>query len=147
MSPTNSSSVSTGAQARHAARRGDAARRDAPALRLVAEELRDANENREGDTDGNPPRILIVASRAQERTLVRRELTDALAPDTAFAEAGNIWEVLQQAPQCGVVMLAAPLTDVSARTLTELLGRRHPWLPIVVLDPPDAEAQTGPMSV
>lgn len=78
---------------------------------------------------------------------MRRELTDALAPDTAFAEAGNIWEVLQQAPQCGVVMLAAPLTDVSARTLTELLGRRHPWLPIVVLDPPDAEAQTGPMSV
>ncbi len=140
MSPT----LSTSARAKQAARRG------APALRLVAEELWDAGENQEMQTDGNnsnSPRILIVARGAEERALVRKELKSALAPDSTFAEAGNVWEVLQQAPQCGVVMLAGALPDVSARTLTELLGRRHPWLPIVVLDPPDAEAQTGPLSV
>jgi hypothetical protein len=143
-----SPSVLTDARAGQAARRAkQAARRGGPALRLVAEELWDAGDGSETDRDGNGPRILIVAPQAQERTLVRKELAGALTPNTAFAEAGNIWEVLQRAPHCGVVMLAGALPDVSARTLTELLGRRHPWLPIVVLDPPDAEAQTGPMSV
>jgi DNA-binding NtrC family response regulator len=115
----------------------------------VAEELWEADENRDADTDpkdSNRPRILIVARGAQERELVRKELTSALAPDSSFAEAGNVWEVLQQAPRCGVVMLAGALPDVSLRTLSELLGRRHPWLPIVVLDPPDGEAWTGPVS-
>ena len=135
MSPasTVSRTVSTRARARQAARRG------APALRLVAEELWDTDEEHGTEMDGNGPRILIVARGAHERTQVRSELAGVLAPETRFAEAGNVWEVLQQAPHCGVVMLAGALPDVSARTLTELLGRRHPWLPIVVLDTPAGE--------
>ena len=108
---------------------------------------RNGGEVRAGDTDGHsPPRILIVAAEAQSRALVREELAGALAPETLFTEAGNVWEILQKAPMSGVVMLAGALTDVSARTLTELLGRRHPWLPVVVLDAPDAEGQADPAS-
>jgi len=105
--------------------------------------------DRRGETEaqGSGPRILIVARGADERMLVRKEMSGALAAETAFAEAGNVWEVLQQAPHCGVVMLAGALPDVSTRTLTELLGRRHPWLPIVVLDPPQGETLTAPMPV
>jgi hypothetical protein len=86
---------------------------------------------------------MIVAAQARRRAAIHRELAAALAPETAFAHAGNVWEVLAQAPRCGVVMLAGALPDVSVRTLSELLGRRHPWLPIVVLDAPEAQAVTG----
>jgi CheY-like chemotaxis protein len=82
------------------------------------------------------PHILIVAAGARERALVQEELASALAPETRFAQAGNVWEVLQQAPQSGVVMLAGDLPDIGARTLMRLLGRRQPWLPVVVMDAP-----------
>ena len=152
MSPTVNSTVPTGTRAGQSGTHArQAARRGVPALRLVAEELWDgsgnAGEDQHTDAEGNSPRILIVGPRAHERMQVRQELAGALAPDTAFAEAGNVWEVLQRAPRCGVVMLAGALPDVSARTLTELLGRRHPWLPVVVLDPPHGEAQTDTASV
>lgn len=139
-----SPSASTGARARQAARG------DRPELRLAHESARDrvTAGHREGDADVDPssPRILIVARGAPERALVRRELADALAPDTVFVEADNVWEVLAQASTCGVVMLAGDLEDVSARTLMELLGRRHPWLPVLILDAPDGQAPAGPAS-
>ena len=112
-------------------------------MRLVPEEPQERHGDREEhgeNTHRDRPRILIVAARARRRALVHRELAAALAPETVFTQAGNVWEVLAQAPLSGVVMLAEDLPDVSARTLRELLGRRHPWLPIVVLDAPEAEA-------
>jgi hypothetical protein len=129
------------------ARARQALRQDASALRLVVDEPWHADEHGEAEAQGSGPRILIVARGADERMLVRKEMSGALASDTAFAEAGNVWEVLRQAPHCGVVMLAGALPDVSTRTLTELLGRRHPWLPIVVLDPPQGEALTASLPV
>jgi hypothetical protein len=136
--------ASTGAYAEQAARG------NRPTLRLVAEEPQEKYGHqkyghREGHADihRDSPRILIVAAGARTRALVHREMAAALAPETVFAQAANVWEVLAQAPLSGVVMLAEDLPDVSARTLMELLGRRHPWLPIVVLEAPDAEAQAG----
>ena len=117
-------------------------------MQLVPEEpqaTRESHGHREGrvHTDRNSPRILIVAAGARRRARVHRELAAALAPETVFAQAGNVWEVLAQAPLSGVVMLAQDLPDVSTRTLMELLGRRHPWLPVVVLDAPDGETRAG----
>jgi hypothetical protein len=115
-------------------------------LQLVSQEPWKRHGHGEGpfeDAHRESPRILIVAAGAPRRALVHRELAATLAPDTVFAQASNVWEVLAQAPLSGVVMLAEDLPDVSARTLRELLGRRHPWLPIVVVDAPDAEAQAG----
>ena len=71
----------------------------------------------------------------RRRDAIRRELIVALAPGTPFGEASKVWEVLQQAPQSGVVMLAGDLQDASAQALMSLLEHRHPRLPIVVLEP------------
>lgn len=103
-----------------------------PTLRLVRDEppLQLPDER-------DAPYILIVAAGARKRALVQRELASALAPETRFAQAGNVWEVLRQAPRCGVVMLAGDLPDIGARTLMALLGRRQPWLPVVAMDAPE----------
>ncbi len=108
---------------------------DSPALRLVREE-----PPHQAADERDAPCILIVAAGAHRRALVQRELASALAPETRFAHAGNVWEVLGQAPRSGVVMLAGDLPDISARTLMALLGRRQPWLPVVSMDAPEEQA-------
>lgn len=133
-------------------------RSGSPALRLVHdEESRARNGCSEGSVSRSEvsvpqeahteqrdaPLILIVAAGARKRALVHRELASALAPDTRFAQAANVWEVLEQAQHSGVVMLAGDLPDVSVHTLMELLGRRQPWLPVVVLDAPEAQTRSG----
>jgi hypothetical protein len=144
MSPTGPAAMSPSASARPRQRAGrtvarrpgsPAPRPDSPALRLVQEEM-----PRELPDEGDAPCILIVAAGARKRALVQRELAGALAPETRFAQAGNVWEVLQQAPRSGVVMLAGDLPDIGARTLMGLLGRRQPWLPVVVMDAPEEQA-------
>jgi DNA-binding NtrC family response regulator len=89
-------------------------------------------------------RILIVGASALKRAHVQRELEGALASGTRFAQADNVWEALQQAPQSSMVMLADDLPGICAHTLMGLLGRRQPWLPVLALDAP--EAQTPPDS-
>jgi hypothetical protein len=80
------------------------------------------------------PRILVAGADPCKRAAVVRDLRETLPSDTRLGEAGAVWEVLEQAPSCGVVMLADDLGDVSARSLMRLLGRRHPRLPVVALD-------------
>lgn len=112
----------------------------ARALRLVPADT-DAGARTGGSpaSEGLAPHILIVAARADERRLVREELMLALASGTTYGEADNVWGVLREAQRSSVVMLAGELGDVSAVTLTELLARRHPWLPVVVLEGGTAE--------
>ena len=62
-----------------------------------------------------------------------RDLSEALPDDTQFGEAGAAWEVLEQAPSSGVVMLAGDLAEVTAESLMHVLGHRHPSLPVVAL--------------
>ncbi len=88
------------------------------------------------------PCILVAGADPGKRAAVVRDLRETLPSDTRLGEAGAVWEVLEQAPSCGVVMLADDLGDVSARSLMRLLGRRHPRLPVVALDAsPDAPAR------
>jgi CBS domain-containing protein len=79
-------------------------------------------------------RILVVGADAVRRATLRKELTAALPSNTMFEEAGEVWEVLEHAPSSGVVMLTGDLQDVTAESLMNLLGNRHPRLPVVTLD-------------
>jgi hypothetical protein len=78
-------------------------------------------------------RILIAGADAERRAAVRADLTEALPADTQFGEVAAAWEVLEQAPSSGVVMLAGDLDEVTAESLMHVLGHRHPSLPVVAL--------------
>jgi hypothetical protein len=79
-------------------------------------------------------RILVAGADAQQRAAVLQDLSESLpAASTQLGEAGAVWEVLEQAPSSSVVMLAGDLGEVSAESLMEVLGRRHPSLPVVAL--------------
>jgi hypothetical protein len=78
-------------------------------------------------------RILVAGADPARRAAVLADLTEALPDDTQFGEAGAAWEVLEQAPSSGVVMLAGDLHEVTAESLMNVLGHRHPALPVVAL--------------
>jgi hypothetical protein len=79
------------------------------------------------------PRILVAGADAQRRATVLRDLSESLPAETQFGEAGAAWEVLEQAPSSGVVMLAGDLDEVTAESLMHVLGHRYPTLPVVAL--------------
>jgi hypothetical protein len=110
-----------------------------PALRLVDDEAagRPVEEGASGLAEEGPC-ILVAGADPRLRAAVRSELAGAMEPGTIFEEAGMVWEVLEQAPRSGVVMLAGDLRDASAAGLTRLLAQRHPRLPIVALDAPES---------
>jgi hypothetical protein len=77
--------------------------------------------------------ILVAGADPARRAAVLADLAEALPADTQFGEAGAAWEVLEQAPASGVVMLAGDLDEVTAESLMNVLGHRHPSLPVVAL--------------
>jgi hypothetical protein len=79
------------------------------------------------------PRILVAGADPVRRAAVLRDLSQELPADTQFGEAGMVSEVLALAPFSGVVMLAGELDDLSAESLMQVLGDRHPSLPVVAL--------------
>jgi hypothetical protein len=84
-------------------------------------------------TPTEPSQILIAGADPARRAAVLADLAEALPADTRFGEAGAAWEVLEQAPSSGVVMLAGDLDEVTAESLMNVLGHRHPSLPVVAL--------------
>jgi hypothetical protein len=78
-------------------------------------------------------RILVAGADPQLRATVLRDLSESLPAETQFGEAGAAWEVLEQAPSSGVVMLAGDLDEVTAESLMHVLGHRYPSLPVVAL--------------
>jgi len=78
--------------------------------------------------------VLIAGDDDQRRAVLRSELAISLAAQTQFVEANAAWEVLQRAPSSRMVVLVGDLKDISADSLTRLLGRRHPELPVLTLD-------------
>lgn len=89
-------------------------------------------------------RILVAGADSEQRAAVLRELSEALPSDTQFGEARAAWEVLEQAPSSGVVMLAGDLTEVTAESLMHVLGHRHPSLPVVALGVVAGSGPAGP---
>ncbi len=78
-------------------------------------------------------RILVAGTDPEQRAAVLHDLSEALPPETQLGEAGAVSEVLAQAPSSSVVMLAGDVGGVSAESLMQMLGNRHPSLPVVAL--------------
>jgi hypothetical protein len=78
--------------------------------------------------------VLLAGSSEDRRRELLAELSRTLTPSTRFREASVAWEVLQQAPSSRMVILTGDLNDISAESLTRLVGRRYPWLPVLTLD-------------
>ncbi len=89
-------------------------------------------------------RILVAGADPEQRAAVLHELSEALPSDTQFGEARAAWEVLEQAPSSGVVMLAGDLAEVTAESLMHVLGHRHPSLPVVALGVIAGSGPAGP---
>ncbi|HUN78178.1 MAG TPA: hypothetical protein VMU32_04590 [Solirubrobacteraceae bacterium] len=107
-----------------------------PSLRLLR------GGRREADHSGAAPerpstqrgsRILVAGADAERRATVLRNLSEALPDETQFGEAEAAWEVLEQAPSSGVVMLAGDLDEATAESVMHVLGHRYPSLPVVAL--------------
>ncbi len=91
------------------------------------------SEHAQSETHVERSRILIAGADPERRAAVRADLMEALPANTQFGEAAAAWEVLEQAPSSGVVMLAGDLDEVTAESLMNVLGHRHPSLPVVAL--------------
>lgn len=78
--------------------------------------------------------VLLAGASEDRRRKLMSDLSRTLTPRTRFREASVAWEVLQQAPTSRMVVLTGDLDDISAESLTRLLARRHPLLPVLTLD-------------
>jgi hypothetical protein len=78
--------------------------------------------------------ILLGGANHDRRRELRAELRTTLSSNTQFIEASAAWEVLQQAPLSRMVMLTGDLDDIGTESLTRLLARRHPGLPVLTFE-------------
>jgi hypothetical protein len=78
--------------------------------------------------------VLLAGLDEAPRRKLRQELSRTLAPDTVFVETSEAWELVQQAPGSRMVMLTGDLREASAESITRVLGRRYPGLPVLRLD-------------
>lgn len=117
-----------------------------PTLRLLRGGRRDADRTRSGaprPTAAQRSRILVAGADAERRATVLRNLSEALPRETQFGEAEAAWEVLEQAPSSGVVMLAGDLDEATAESVMHVLGHRYPSLPVVALGLPGGGRRDG----
>jgi hypothetical protein len=85
-------------------------------------------------------RILVAGADPAQRAAVLHDLSQSLPEGAQLGEAGAVSEVLERAPASSVVMLAGDLGEVSAESLMQMLGSRHPSLPVVALGHPAPNA-------
>lgn len=83
-------------------------------------------------SQGQP--ILLAGGDQSVRTSVLRDLARSMPPSTSFEQAGAIWEVLARAPQSKLVILSGALEGIPAQALMQMLGHRHPEVPVVCID-------------
>jgi hypothetical protein len=116
-------------------------RREFPTLRLVAapgprsgRADADPSDRRRARDEANARAVLIAGGDADRRVAVAGELRCKLSPETSFAEATALWEVLNTAATSSLVVLAGDLDDVPAKSLMHMIGHRYPDLPVITLD-------------
>lgn len=78
--------------------------------------------------------ILLAGGDQSARTSVLRDLTRSMPSSTSFEQASAIWEVLARAPQSKLVILSGALEGIPAQALMQMLGHRHPEVPVVCID-------------
>lgn len=83
-----------------------------------------------------PAPVLLAGADALRRGVLREEFGTTFPPLTKFAEADDVAGVLERAGASRMVILAGELDDADTESLTRLLGRRHPELPVIRIDAP-----------
>ena len=78
--------------------------------------------------------ILLAGGGQSARTSVLRDLARSMPASTSFEQASTIWEVLARAPQSKLVILSGALEGIPAQALMQMLGHRHPEVPVVCID-------------
>ena len=78
--------------------------------------------------------VLIAGADAGRRATLRAELGATLTSRTRWIEADEVAEALERAAASRMVILAGDLHDADVESLTRLLARRHPELPVICVD-------------
>jgi hypothetical protein len=78
--------------------------------------------------------ILLAGGDRPARTSVLRDLARSMPPSTSVEQAEAIWEVLARAPQSKLVILSGALEGIPAQAVMQMLGHRHPEVPVVCID-------------
>jgi hypothetical protein len=78
--------------------------------------------------------VLLAGGEQSDRTAVLSDLAGSMPSSTSFEQAGAIWEVLARAPQSKMVILSGALEGIPAQSLMQMLGHRHPEVPVVCID-------------
>ncbi|HXA55249.1 MAG TPA: hypothetical protein VNV37_10305 [Solirubrobacteraceae bacterium] len=78
-------------------------------------------------------RILVAGADPAQRAAVLHDLSETLPASAQIGEACAVAEVLERASSSSVVMLAGDIGELSAESMMQLLGDRHPGLPVVAL--------------
>jgi hypothetical protein len=84
----------------------------------------------------DPAPVLIAGSDSARRAALIDDLTETMPQSTLFEEASAVSEVLEHAPASRMVILSGDLDDAPAESLMQMLGHRHPGLPVVSVDGP-----------
>jgi hypothetical protein len=108
-----------------------ASQADGPALRIVA-----------GESAETAP-VLLAGADARRRAVLRAELGATLPARARWVEADAVAEALECAASSRMVIFAGDLADADVESLTRLLGRRHPELPVICVDAPVLAAAGG----
>lgn len=104
---------------------------EAGALAPAAEQLAERAPLRL--VENRPSSILLAGGDASSRSALLHELSELLPAGTCFQEAEARWEVLERAPTSRMVMLAGDVEGSSPESVIDLIGSRHPRLPVVKL--------------
>ena len=104
-----------------------------PSKRRSALRLLGAPSARAASASHGQP-ILLAGGDQSARTSVLRDLTRSMPASTSFEQASAIWEVLARAPQSKLVILSGSLEGIPAQALMQMLGHRHPEVPVVCID-------------
>ena len=113
----------------------DATEPNRPTLRIVPDRAREL-------TPHVAP-VLLAGADERGRAILRAEFGATLPHRTRWVEADDVAGVLERAAYSRMVILAGDLHDADVESLTRLLGRRHPELPVICVDAPMPAAAGG----
>ncbi|HEX5308235.1 MAG TPA: hypothetical protein VFW38_04070 [Solirubrobacteraceae bacterium] len=112
-------------------------RMERPSLRLLKKPAPGKRSEQSRSTEpvahSYADRVLVAGADPAERARMLAELRSLLPADTDFRQASETWEVVAQASDSRMVVLAGDLGETSASALLRLLGRRNPALPVLAV--------------
>lgn len=108
--------------------------RDGSTMQPTSGRLRLLGADAASESRSHERPVLLAGGAQAARTAVLSDLAESMPPSTSFEQADAIWEVLARAPQSKMVILSGELEGIPAQSLMQMLGHRHPEVPVVCLD-------------